>query len=162
MSLEKYKEKRNFDVTPEPKADSVPVGGNRFVIQEHNASHLHWDFRLEMPENSDFGDVVLKSWAVPKGIPRDINEKKLAVQVEDHPVSYINFEGEIPEGSYGAGTVRIWDSGTYELLKRDGKVIEFVLEGAKANGRHSLVKTSGYGGRNTWLLIKNAPKKANS
>ncbi len=158
MSLEKYKQKRDFKETPEPEPAASSKGASRFVIQEHHASHLHYDFRLEMPEEAGSQTIVLKSWAVPKGIPKEINEKKLAVQVEDHPVDYIGFEGIIPEGSYGAGTVKIWDSGQYELLKRDNKVIEVILNGKKASGRYSLVKTRGYGGRNTWLLIKNAPK----
>jgi DNA ligase D-like protein (predicted 3'-phosphoesterase) len=160
MTLEKYKGKRDFTKTPEPEAKSISAGQNRFVVQEHNASQLHWDFRLEMPETLDSGTIVLKSWAVPKGIPKEINEKKLAVEVEDHPVNYIDFEGIIPEGSYGAGIVKIWDKGKYELLKRDKKVIEVILKGKVLDGRYSLVKTYGYGGRNTWLLIKNAPKGA--
>lgn len=158
MALEKYKKKRNFSNTSEPEADDTSKSQNRFVVQEHDASNLHWDFRLEMTETQDSNAVVLKSWAVPKGIPKEINEKKLAIEVEDHPVSYVDFEGKIPEGSYGAGTVKIWDKGKYELLKRDEKVIEVILNGEKADGRYSLVKTHGYGGRNTWLLIKNAPK----
>ncbi|MEK7447756.1 MAG: DNA polymerase ligase N-terminal domain-containing protein [Patescibacteria group bacterium] len=158
MALEKYKGKRDFTKTPEPEVKNISTNQNRFVVQEHNASQLHWDFRLEMPESLGSDAVVLKSWAVPKGIPKEINEKKLAVEVEDHPVDYIDFEGVIPEGSYGAGTVKIWDKGKYELIKRDEKVIEVVLSGEKVGGRYSLVKTYGYGGRNTWLLIKNAPK----
>lgn len=158
MALAKYKGKRDFEKTSEPEGGSLEKGQNRFVVQEHDATNLHWDFRLEMPETLDSPEIVLKSWAVPKGIPKEINEKKLAVEVEDHPVSYIDFEGIIPEGSYGAGTVKIWDKGKYELLKRDEKVIEVVLSGEKLDGRYSLVKTHGYGGRNTWLLIKNAPK----
>jgi len=158
MALEKYKGKRDFTRTPEPESAVASGGQNRFVVQEHDATNLHWDFRLEMSETLDSTEIVLKSWAVPKGIPKEINEKKLAVEVEDHPVSYIDFEGIIPEGSYGAGTVKIWDKGKYELLKRDEKVIEVVLSGEKLDGRYSLVKTQGYGGRNTWLLIKNAPK----
>lgn len=158
MALEKYKGKRDFSKTPEPESVEASGGQGRFVVQEHNASQLHWDFRLEMSETLDSHEIVLKSWAVPKGIPKEINEKKLAVEVEDHPVSYIDFEGVIPEGSYGAGTVKIWDAGKYELLKRDEKVIEVILSGKRLDGRYSLVKTHGYGGRNTWLLIKNAPK----
>lgn len=158
MALEKYKGKRDFTKTPEPEVKNISTNQNRFVVQEHDASQLHWDFRLEMTETPDSDAVVLKSWAVPKGLPKEINEKKLAVEVEDHPVDYIDFEGVIPEGSYGAGMVKIWDKGKYELLKRDEKVIEVVLSGEKVSGRYSLVKTHGYGGRNTWLLIKNAPK----
>lgn len=158
MALEKYKQKRDFAKTPEPKAESGVSEKKRFVVQEHHASHLHWDFRLEMPERVDGGDIVLKSWAVPKGIPEKIGDKKLAIEVEDHPVSYIDFEGVIPEGSYGAGVVKVWDSGKYELLKRDDKVIEFVLNGEVLTGRYTLIKTSGYGGKNSWLITKNTPK----
>ncbi|MDO8507888.1 MAG: DNA polymerase ligase N-terminal domain-containing protein [bacterium] len=158
MALEKYKEKRNFTKTPEPEAKAVKGGQGRFAVQEHHASQLHWDFRLEMAEDLNSDTIVLKSWAVPKGIPEEVGEKRLAVEVEDHPVDYIDFEGEIPEGSYGAGAVKIWDSGKYELIKRDEKIIEFILEGKKAKGRYTLIKTSGYGGKNSWLIIKNTPK----
>lgn len=157
MALEKYKEKRDFAKTSEPEAKAKELGQNRFVVQEHNASQLHWDFRLEMTESLDSYAIVLKSWAVPKGLPENIGDKKLAVEVEDHPVSYIDFEGVIPEGSYGAGTVKIWDSGEYELIKRDEKVIEFILKGKKLTGRYTLIKTKGYG-RNSWLITKNTPK----
>lgn len=158
MVLEKYKEKRDFNKTSEPEAQTSSKGQSRFVVQEHHASHLHWDFRLEMTESPDSKPTVLKSWAVPKGIPEEIGQKRLAVEVEDHPVSYIDFEGEIPKGSYGAGIVKIWDKGKYELIKRNDKVIEFILKGQKLKGRYTLIKTKGYGGRNSWLIIKNAPK----
>lgn len=158
MVLEKYKEKRDFTKTPEPEAKKVSSGKNRFVVQEHHASHLHWDFRLEMAEGLDSETIVLKSWAVPKGMPEEIGEKRLAVAVEDHPVDYIDFEGIIPEGSYGAGIVKIWDKGKYELIKRDEKVIEFILDGKKARGRYTLIKTQGYVGKKSWLITKNTPK----
>jgi len=157
MALEKYKEKRNFAKTPEPEVQDISEGQNRFVVQEHHASQLHWDFRLEMAEGLKSPNVVLKSWAVPKGLPENIGDKRLAVAVEDHPVDYISFEGVIPEGSYGAGTVKIWDKGKYELIKRDSKVIELILSGEKMKGRYTLIKTSGYG-RNSWLITKNTPK----
>jgi bifunctional non-homologous end joining protein LigD len=113
------------------------------VVQEHHASHLHWDFRLEM-------DGVLKSWAIPKGPPEKKMIKRLAIQVDDHDLEYINFEGEIEEGEYGAGTVFIWDSGTYimESESKKNKVIE--LHGNRLKGRYSLVHLK----EKQWLLIK--------
>ncbi len=158
MSLEKYKKKRDFGKTPEPQAKAPDKGLGRFVVQEHDASHLHYDFRLEMTAEPDSKEIVLKSWAVPKGLPQEIGDKKLALSVEDHPVDYIGFEGVIPEGNYGAGTVKIWDKGTYTLFGRTDKLVEFELAGEKLHGRYSLVKTN-YGNReNSWLIIKNAPK----
>jgi bifunctional non-homologous end joining protein LigD len=117
----------------------------RFVVQFHRATHDHWDFRLEM-------DGVLKSWAVPKEPPTTPGIKRLAVQVEDHPLSYINFEGTIPEGQYGAGTVEIWDSGTYVLESRHPSKIVFRLEGKRMRGRYVLLQLSRGGGEN-WLLF---------
>src|SRR5665213_2237517 len=110
MSLKEYNRKRNFSKTEEPTGKEPPKNSaHRFVMQKHAASRLHYDFRLEM-------DGTLKSWAVPKGMPYAKGEKRLAVEVEDHPVSYINFEGTIPKGQYGGGTVMVWDCGTYEAL----------------------------------------------
>ena len=152
--LEKYNKKRNFSKTPEPegnmdqsKVDTRPL---RFVVQKHDASRLHYDFRLETEEG------VLKSWAVPKGISLDPKVKRLAVLTEDHPLEYLLFEGIIPEGSYGAGTVIVWDTGNYtseqeisdQFIK--GK-ITFTLFGQKIKGRFSLIKTTR---ANQWLLIK--------
>lgn len=119
MSLREYTRKRDFRETAEPKAHRGNSEKHRYVIQKHAASHLHYDFRLEV-------DGVLKSWAVPKGIPFKKGEKRLAVQVEDHPVSYIKFEGSIPKGQYGGGTVMIWDEGFFFsrggiTVKRTGK-----------------------------------------
>src|SRR5437867_9060672 len=110
MGLQRYIEKRNFDRTPEPKghAHREKKRALSFVIQKHDASRLHYDFRLEM-------EGVLKSWAVPKGLPWAQAERHLAVEVEDHPIDYADFEGIIPEGQYGGGTVMVWDRGTYEL-----------------------------------------------
>jgi DNA ligase D-like protein (predicted 3'-phosphoesterase) len=117
----------------------------KFVIQEHHASRLHYDFRLEM-------DGVAKSWAVPKGMPEKRGEKRLAIQVEDHSVDYMDFEGEISEG-YGAGQVIIWDKGEYQLLKRDEKGIKVKLEGEKVKGTYVLIKFP-KAGENAWLLMK--------
>jgi bifunctional non-homologous end joining protein LigD len=150
MSLTEYTRKRDFKKTAEPQAALGNKSTNRFVIQKHAASRLHYDFRLEL-------NGVLKSWAVPKGVPFAKGEKRLAVQVEDHPVSYINFEGTIPKGQYGGGTVMVWDKGVYvagaesplkELKK--GK-LHFALSGKKLNGEWYLVQLR----RSTqWLLIK--------
>lgn len=151
MTLEKYHSKRKFSETPEPKGGVKKESKKLiFVVQKHRAQNLHWDFRLEH-------DGVLASWAVPKGPPEKIGEKRLAVQVEDHPYEYKDFEGDIPESQYGAGHVEIWDRGTYEPLKWDEKVIEFVLFGKKMTGRYSLIKTTGYS-KNSWILIKQNPK----
>ena len=150
MSLKEYTRKRNFGETAEPKAVRGKQTEHRFVIQKHAASRLHYDFRLEI-------NGVLKSWAVPKGVPYVKGEKRLAVHVEDHPVSYIDFEGTIPKGQYGGGTVMVWDKGIYlastesplEDLK-NGK-LHFALAGKKLNGEWYLVQLRG---STQWLLIK--------
>ncbi len=116
---------------------------NRFVVQEHHAAHLHWDFRLEK-------EGVLKSWAVPKGMPEEKSIKRLAIQVEDHELSYIDFEGTIPEGQYGAGTVKIWDKGRYKLKSESSKRIVFELKGERLKGSYTLVHLK----EKQWLLIK--------
>lgn len=169
MSLTKYKRKRDFKQTSEPKggAEKRKKETLSFVVQKHNASHLHYDFRLEL-------DGVLKSWAIPKGPSLNPSDKRLAVQVEDHPVEYGKFEGRIPEGNYGAGTVEIWDAGTYELdpaYGNDGirglrKGIEtgslkFVLHGKKLKGSFALVRLKN-GKGNQWLLIKHRDEFATS
>jgi DNA ligase D-like protein (predicted 3'-phosphoesterase) len=122
LSLEEYRRKRNFEKTTEPKGD------NRiYVIQKHAATHLHYDLRLEM-------DGVLKSWAIPKEPPTMPSVRRLAVEVEDHPVEYANFEGTIPEGEYGAGTVEIWDRGTYRLLERKEDKLIIEINGNRLSG----------------------------
>jgi bifunctional non-homologous end joining protein LigD len=156
MSLGAYVKKRDFSRTAEPRgqlrksaaADKAP----RFVIQKHDASRLHYDFRLEL-------GGTLKSWAVPKGVPFKKGEKRLAMQVEDHPVEYKDFEGTIPKGEYGGGTVMIWDEGTYEPLSDhpqkdlDGGQLHFALHGAKLDGEWTLVRMN-RGAEKEWLLIK--------
>jgi len=141
--LDDYTRKRRFKKTPEPVAKVKKSGRNRFVVQEHHASRLHWDFRLEL-------DGVLKSWAVPKGPPEEPGIKRLAVQVEDHPVDYITFEGAIPTGEYGAGTVKIWDNGTFRLKRRTHDIYEFWLKGKRLNGRFTLVRFK----EKNWLMLK--------
>ncbi len=158
MGLQRYKEKRNFRATPEPagKVDRRKSRALMFVIQKHDATRLHYDFRLEL-------EGVLKSWAVPKGIPTTKGDKRLAMHVEDHPLDYGDFEGVIPEGNYGAGSVMVWDTGTWEPLDenplnalRDGK-LKFVLHGRKLEGDWTLVRMrarSKQSGKDEWLLIK--------
>ncbi len=169
MSLDEYKRKRRFEETPEPPPKVEKKAGHRFVVQRHAATRLHYDFRLEM-------DGVLKSWAVPKGPSLDAGDKRLAMQVEDHPVSYFDFEGTIPEGNYGAGTVMVWDVGTWEPLSPipiGGKYVpatdkeadamlakgdlKFRLNDKRLKGDFALVHIKGRrpGSKGTeWLLIK--------
>ncbi|WP_300568496.1 DNA polymerase ligase N-terminal domain-containing protein [Flavobacterium sp.] len=169
MSLTKYNEKRNFDDTDEPKGKlGKSKEGLAFVIQKHAASHLHYDFRLEM-------NGVLKSWAVPKGPSMDPQIKRLAIMVEDHPYSYKDFEGNIPEGNYGAGNVIVWDNGTYipaddsynesaeNKMKADLNKghLSFILKGKKLKGEFALVKLKGQQ-ENTWLLIKKEDQYASN
>lgn len=156
-SLREYNRKRDFKKTAEPSGKVARGRGtHRFVIQKHAASRLHYDFRLEM-------SGTLKSWAVPKGLPYSHGEKRLAVHVEDHPVSYIDFEGTIPEGEYGGGTVMVWDRGTYEALSKAptkelaGGKLHFVLHGEKLEGEWYLVQMHGRGDGdedNQWLIIR--------
>jgi bifunctional non-homologous end joining protein LigD len=120
--------------------------GNHFVVHEHHARHLHYDLRLEH-------DGVLKSWAVPKGIPEKPGEKHLAVAVEDHPLDYRTFEGTIPEGAYGAGTVTIWDKGTYKPEHWDDEKIEIIIHGERLNGHYVLVRFK-RAGKSEWLVFK--------
>ena len=158
MSLRDYTRKRRFDRTPEPDADTPPARGGRnarspiFVVQLHHASHRHYDFRLE-------ADGVLKSWAVPKGPSMRIGEKRLAVEVEDHPLSYATFEGDIPQGQYGGGHVDVFDSGTWRIegdpldAIAAGK-LDFELHGSVFKGGWKLVRTAKPASKPQWLLIK--------
>ncbi len=174
MSLTQYKQKRSFGQTPEPKGGKAGQDALVFVIQKHDATRLHYDFRLEM-------GGVLKSWAVPKGPSTDPSVRRLAMMVEDHPFDYKDFEGIIPKGNYGAGTVMVWDFGTYEPLEEvDGKLQEVTgkkaqekllrkelrsgslklrLNGKKLKGEYALVKTKGME-ENAWLLIKHRDRYA--
>jgi bifunctional non-homologous end joining protein LigD len=169
VSLDEYKRKRRFEQTPEPPPKLEKKSGHRFVVQRHAATRLHYDFRLEM-------EGVLKSWAVPKGPSLDPADKRLAMQVEDHPVSYFDFEGTIPEGNYGGGTVMVWDVGTWEPLSPvpvKGKFVpgsdaeasamlksgdfKIRLHGKRLNGDFALIHIKGRrpGSKGTeWLLIK--------
>ncbi len=155
MALEEYQRKRRFQATPEPPPKVGKDEAHRFVVQKHQASHLHYDFRLEM-------DGVLKSWAVPKGPSLDPADKRLAMMVEDHPVDYLHFEGIIPEGNYGAGTVMVWDTGTWEPLGNEHEMLakgdlKFRLQGKKLKGEFVLARMRSRrpGSKGTeWLLIK--------
>jgi|SRR5215472_3786180 len=166
MSLKKYREKRRFEVTPEPKG-SVKESAQRrgsllYLIQKHQATNLHYDFRLEW-------NGVLLSWAVPKGPSLDPSVKRLAMQTEDHPLEYGNFEGVIPAGEYGGGTVMLWDKGTWSpdvpdvsAALREGD-LKFSLHGRKLKGSWVLVRTRGFGmspSRSSWLLIKHRDQYA--
>jgi len=147
MSLLQYSKKRNLKKSgePAPKIKSSPK--KIYIIHKHHASHLHWDLRLEM-------NGVLKSWAVPKIPPKTKGTKRLAIQVEDHPIEYANFEGIIPEGNYGAGKVEIWDKGTYELIKQTPKEIEIKIKGKKLKGKYILIKTNYQENKKSWLFFK--------
>lgn len=162
MGLKEYHQKRNFKTTNEPKGSTALAHHNEleFVVQEHHARQLHYDFRLEL-------NGVLISWAIPKGPPMEPDEKRLAVHVEDHPFEYRHFEGNIPKGSYGAGTVKIWDHGTYAAdgatsREESERLIEaglnkghisIILHGHILKGGFSLIKMHG-DKENQWLLVK--------
>lgn len=155
-ALTSYRRKRDFDATSEPKGRVARTKGRSFVIQKHDATRLHFDFRLEL-------DGVLKSWAVTKGPSLDPSAKRLAVRVEDHPLDYGGFEGTIPKGQYGGGTVMLWDKGTWEPEGdpheglRKGK-LSFILHGKRLKGGFALVRmrkaSDRKRGRENWLLIK--------
>ena len=146
--LEKYRSKRDASRTPEPvpAEPSTAGGGTAYVIQEHHARSLHWDLRLER-------DGVLVSWAVPKGLPGDPRTNHLAVHTEDHPMEYLGFHGEIPQGEYGGGTMSIWDRGTYETEKWSDREVKVVLHGSRASGRFVLFQTNG----KNWMIHRMDP-----
>jgi bifunctional non-homologous end joining protein LigD len=144
--LGEYEGRRDFSKSPEPRGGEAAPGGSLYVVQEHHAGRLHWDLRLER-------DGVLKSWAVPKGPPEKPGDRRLAVQVEDHPLAYAGFEGTIPEGEYGAGTVKIWDKGTYETVKWTEDKIEVVINGGRLMGQYELIRFR-KAGEKEWLLFK--------
>jgi DNA ligase D-like protein (predicted 3'-phosphoesterase) len=142
-----YRTKRDFTMTPEPRGKAMGGSkGNAYVVHEHRARHLHYDLRMER-------EGVLKSFAVPKGIPLAEGEKHLAVETEDHPLEYLTFEGTIPEGEYGAGTEAIWDTGTYDTLAWDEGKIEVVFHGGRLSGRYVLVRFR-RPGKKDWLIFK--------
>ncbi len=144
-----YRAKRDFETTPEPapRRRRRKKGAPRFVVQEHSARRLHWDLRLEH-------DGVAVSWAIPNGVPDDPKENRRAVHTEDHPLEYMEFEGEIPAGEYGAGTVRIWDHGTYESQKWEPKKIVFSFDGERLSGRYALFQA---GDPKDWMIHRMDP-----
>jgi bifunctional non-homologous end joining protein LigD len=155
--LDEYKRKRDPKATPEPAGDGDgdAGGGNRFVVQEHHATRLHWDLRLEH-------DGVAASWAVPNGIPEDPKQNRLAVRTEDHPLEYLEFEGDIPKGSYGAGKMRIWDRGTYDTHKFDDDKVEVTFHGERLRGRYGLFplhKRKGEPPGKDWMIHRMDPSE---
>ena len=147
--LARYRDKRDFEATPEPSdapAEAPEGGPARFVVQEHHARSLHWDLRLER-------EGTLASWAVPKGIPADPSRNHLAVRTEDHPLAYLDFEGTIPEGEYGAGTMAVWDHGTYETHKFRDEEVMVTFHGERLQGRYVLFRTRG----NDWMIHRMDP-----
>src|SRR5947209_7283865 len=153
--LSRYRAKRHFEQTAEPAGRDasapapVPDSG-RFVIQEHHATRLHWDLRLEH-------DGVLASWAVPNGIPLDPHENRLAVHTEDHPLEYLEFHGEIPKGEYGAGTMTIWDTGTFETHKWEERKVEVTFHGERLTGRYGLFPIGRDSSENDWMIHRMDP-----
>lgn len=144
LGLKDYWNKRDFERTVEPKGDVEMGEGSIYVIQKHAATHLHYDLRLEM-------EGVLKSWAIPKEPPTKSGVRRLAVQVEDHPIDYANFEGTIPEGQYGAGTVEIWDKGTYRVISRKEDKLIVEIDGNKLKGVYILLR---FKDKKNWLFFK--------
>jgi bifunctional non-homologous end joining protein LigD len=166
--LTEYRQKRDFEKTAEPAGKKVVSRSKRalhFVVQKHAASHLHFDFRLEL-------DGVMKSWAVPKGPSYDPSVRRLAMEVEDHPIEYNTFEGTIPKGQYGGGTVMLWDRGTYEPESGGGEDalregyergdLKFIMHGKRLRGGWVLVRMRREGGRAQWLLIKHRDETADA
>lgn len=144
--LDDYHRKRDFSATSEPAGTVGDADQHRFVIQQHSATRLHWDLRLEH-------DGVLVSWALPRGVPWHPKENHLAVQTEDHPLEYLDFQGDIPEGSYGAGNMRVWDTGTYDIEEWTDRKAVVVLHGARARGRYALFATRG----RDWMIHRMDP-----
>jgi len=156
MNLEDYRKKRDFEKTPEPSGKIDERGNNIFVVQKHKASKLHYDFRFEF-------NGVLKSFAVPKGPSLNPKNKRLAIETEDHPLDYADFEGEIPEGNYGAGKVIVWDKGKYKNISQKNNKslsmnkayetghITLILDGKKLKGEFALIR---FKGNDKWLLVK--------
>ncbi len=142
--LEEYRSKRNFGKTSEPEGGERMGEERTYVIQKHDATHPHYDLRLEM-------DNVLKSWAIPKLPPTRSGIRRLAIQVEDHPTEYANFEGTIPEGEYGAGTVEIWDKGTYQLLEKNQNKLIVDINGKKLRGTYYIIR---FKEQKNWLFFK--------
>ena len=151
-NLDTYKAKRAFDQTPEPAGEVEPGEGHLFVIHKHAARRLHYDLRLEM-------EGVLRSWAVPKGLSTEAGLKRAAFEVEDHPLNYMKFEGTIPKGQYGGGTVMVWDLGTYELLEgsKPGRDLKVRLKGRKLKGEWHLFRIRSEDGKPVWLVVKSKP-----
>ncbi|HLD99740.1 MAG TPA: DNA polymerase ligase N-terminal domain-containing protein [Bdellovibrionota bacterium] len=162
-TLKEYRRKRDFKITKEPRGaraarTRAAAATGIFVVQEHHARRLHWDFRLE-------AEGVLKSWAVTKEPSPSLGVRRLAIETEDHPLDYAQFEGEIPKNAYGAGRVTIWDHGNYEAIKpvarsMENGLVEVFLKGRKLKGRFVLVRTRGEGAKAQWLFFKAKPKIA--
>lgn len=147
VGLATYQKKRKFSQTPEPKGKVIKSQKKPlFVVHEHWARSHHFDFRLEI-------DEVLKSWSVPKTLPKKAGEKRLAIKVEDHPLEYAQFKGTIPEGQYGAGKVEIWDKGKLEVTEKTTNSIKFILQGKKLKGEYSLFHPPTFE-KKSWLLVK--------
>jgi DNA ligase D-like protein (predicted 3'-phosphoesterase) len=144
LGLKEYRKKRDFEKTTEPEDEMKVSEESTYVIQKHAATHLHYDLRLEM-------DGVLKSWAIPKEPPTAPNIRRLAVQVEDHPIEYGSFEGTIPEGEYGAGTVEIWDKGTYRMISRKEDKLIVEINGNRLKGVYVLIR---FKDQKNWLFFK--------